>query len=79
MESEKIQWTSEYNKKKHTHRYREQTSGYQWGQGQQSNRYKLLGMRLARSIYCHQGEYNQYFIITIDIILKIVNYYIVYL
>ena len=28
-----MQQTSEYNKKKQTHRYREQTSGYQWGQG----------------------------------------------
>ena len=28
----KIQQTSEYNKKKQTHTYREQTSGYQWSQ-----------------------------------------------
>ena len=30
---QKIQQTSEYNKKKQTHRYRDQTSGYQWGDG----------------------------------------------
>ena len=29
----KIKQTSEYKKKKQTHRYREQTSGYQWGEG----------------------------------------------
>ena len=29
----KIQQTSEYNKTRQTHRYREQTSGYQWGKG----------------------------------------------
>ena len=42
-----------YNKrvsitKKKTHRYREQTSGYQWGGGRgnmQGGRHKLLGVR----------------------------------
>ena len=29
----KTKQTSEYNKKKHTYRYREQTIGYQWGEG----------------------------------------------
>ena len=29
----KIQHTTEYNKKKQAHRYREQTSGYQGGEG----------------------------------------------
>ena len=37
-------------KKKQTHRYREQTSGYQWGWG--SGRYKLLGVSLATRMYC---------------------------
>ena len=38
-------------KKKQTHRYREQTNGYQWGRGRGnigvggSGRYKLLGIR----------------------------------
>ena len=29
----KVQQTSEYNKKRNTHRYRAQTSGYQRGKG----------------------------------------------
>ena len=29
----KLQQTSEYNKKKQIHRYREQTRAYQWGEG----------------------------------------------
>ena len=32
-ESRKIKQTSECNKKEKTHRYTEQTSGYQWGEG----------------------------------------------
>ena len=34
----KVQQTSQYNKKKQTHRYREQTSGYHWGEGQSRGR-----------------------------------------
>ena len=41
-------------KKKQTHRYREQTSGYQWGEGMEkgqmgvgTGRYKLLGIERA--------------------------------
>ena len=37
MESKKIQQTSEYNKKRQIHRQREQTSGYQWGEGSRGN------------------------------------------
>ena len=35
VESKKIQQTSDYNKKKQTHMYREQPSGYRWGEGRE--------------------------------------------
>ena len=59
---------------KQTHRYREQTSGYQWGEGQGEGKYRGKGVRginyyvktkLQRYIVQH-GEYSQYFIITIN-------------
>ena len=58
-------------KKKQTHRYREQTSGYQWGGGERkywgglggSGRYKLLGQ--AQGCIVQHGEYSQYFVITV--------------
>ena len=31
-------------KKKQTHRYREQTSGYQWGEGRREEQYKGKGL-----------------------------------
>ena len=37
MESKKLQPTSEYNKKKQTYRYREQTRGYLWGGGSRTD------------------------------------------
>ena len=56
-------------KRKQTHRYREQTSGYQWGGGK-------TGMGLRGTNYHVQNklqgyivqhrEYSQYFIITIN-------------
>ena len=32
-------------KQKRTHRYREQTSGYQWGEGREEGQYKGGGLR----------------------------------
>ena len=32
-------------KKKQTHRYREQTSGYQWGEGRGEGQYRGRGLR----------------------------------
>ena len=40
----KLQQTSEYNKKKKTHRYRERTSGYHGRWQQEWERHKLLGV-----------------------------------
>ena len=70
----KTQHISEYNKKKQTHRDREQTSGYQWGGGEgkgaiqvwESERYKQLGVRQAQGCIVQQGEFSQYFTITVN-------------
>ena len=32
-------------KQKQTHRYREQTSGYQWGEGRREGRGRSMGLR----------------------------------
>ena len=40
--------TIKYNKKKQTHRYEEQTSGYQWGDGRVEGQNK--GLRDANKI-----------------------------
>ena len=56
MESKRIPQTSDYNKKeadslviitkkKQTHRYRKQTSGYQWGQGRREGQYRGRGVQ----------------------------------
>ena len=53
MEPEKYNELVDIAEKKLTHRYREQTSGYQWGEGGGkgaayklgSKRYKLLGIK----------------------------------
>ena len=36
---------STYNKKKQTYRYREQTSGYQWGEGTRDRQNRSRGLR----------------------------------
>ena len=36
----KLQQTMNITKKKQTHRYREQTSGYQWGEGRGEGQYR---------------------------------------
>lgn len=36
----KLQQTMNITKKKQTHRYREQTSGYQWGEGSGEGQYR---------------------------------------
>ena len=74
MESKKYNKLVSITKKKKTHRYREQASGYQWGEGRGettlgwgSGRYKLLGVRQATRLCCIQhGEYSQYFLITVN-------------
>ena len=57
-------------KKKQTHRYREQTSGYQWeeGRGRElgSNRYKLSGIKEATRIHCTARRIQLNFIVTIN-------------
>ena len=57
-------------KKKQTHRYKGQTSGYQWGGrntiGVGSGRYKLLAIRQAQGCIVQYGEYRQYFVITVS-------------
>ena len=61
-------------KQKQTHRYREQTRGYQWRQGSGKGQYR--GKRVTGTNYqalnklpgyiVQHGEYSQYFIITIS-------------
>ena len=38
-------------KKKQTHRYREQTSGYQWGEGREKGQYWVGGIRAIMGLY----------------------------
>ena len=66
-----IQQTSEYNKKKQTQGYREQTSGYQWGVEGQYKRgviggTKLQAVRWAQAGIAQHGIYSQYFAITVN-------------
>ena len=70
MESKKYDKLVNITKKKQTHKYREQTTGYQWGEGRGrrgvgSGKYKLLGVRLQGCVVQH-GEYSQYFVITVN-------------
>ena len=58
---------------KQTHKYREQTSDYQWGEGQERGeqekgikRYKLLGkINQTKGYIVQHREYSQYFIIAL--------------
>ena len=45
MESEKYNRLVNITKKKQTHRYREQISGYQWGEGTEKGQYNVKGLR----------------------------------
>ena len=73
MESKKHNKLVNITKKKQTHRYTKQTSGYQWGEGRDRDQ---AGRRFRGTNYyvCNklQGytvcprEYSQYFIITIN-------------
>ena len=56
----KIQQTSEYDKKKSRRRYREQTSGYQWGEGIGEEQYRGEGViyKLIYKINCKDIFYN---------------------
>ena len=49
-------------KKMQTHRYREQTGGYQWGEERGEGQYKGVGLRQPQGWTIQHGEYNQYFI-----------------
>ena len=57
-------------KNRQTHRYREQTSGYQWGEGGWEGKYKGRELKLLCISYkgytVQHREYIQYFIITIN-------------
>ena len=45
MESKKYIKVVTITKKKQSHRYREQTSGYQWGEGRGEGQYRVGGLR----------------------------------
>ena len=45
MDSKKYNKLINITKKKQTHRYREQTSGYQWGEGSGEGQYSNRGLR----------------------------------
>ena len=45
MEFKKYNKLVNGTKKKQTHRYREQTSGYQWGEGRKEGQYRGRGLR----------------------------------
>ena len=45
VESKKYNKLENITKKKWTHRYREQTSGYQWGEGREEEQYRGRGLR----------------------------------
>ena len=45
MESKKHNKLVNITQKKQTHRYREQTSGYQWGEGSGEGQYRHRGLR----------------------------------
>ena len=68
---------------KHSHRYRDQTSGYQWGEGRGEGQYRSRGYRpvcnkkkKTTGIYYTDGEYSQYFIIALNGVksIKILNH-----
>ena len=45
MDSKKYNKLVNITKKKQTHRYREQTSSYQWGEGRRERKYRVRGLR----------------------------------
>ena len=62
-------------KKKHTHRYREQTSDYQSGEGQGEGQDRVGEQEVQTTVYeinklqgyiIQHREYNQYLIITVN-------------
>ena len=64
-------------KKKQTHGYREQTSGYQWGDGSGEGQDSGRGLEMQTVLYkisklqestIQQMEYSPYFIITISVV-----------
>ena len=53
MESKKIRQTREITtKKKLTHNYREETSGYQWGCGKGKGKDRVKGVRGTNYLLC---------------------------
>ena len=73
-------------KKKQTHKYRKQTSGYWWGEGSWEGQDRGRGFRRknyyvkskVQECSVQQREYTQYFIITINEVssLKTVTHYV---
>ena len=64
-------------KQKQAHRYREQTSGYQWGDGSGEGQDSGRGLEMQTVLYkisklqestIQQMEYSPYFIITISVV-----------
>ena len=56
-------------KKKQTHRYREQISGYWWEKGQpqgRGKRYKLLGVKVLQGYSVQGRECSQDFLINVN-------------
>ena len=49
MESKKYDKLVNITKKKQTHKYREQTTGYQWGEGRGEEQYRGGGVRGANN------------------------------
>ena len=67
MESKKYIKLVNKTENKQTHRYREQTSGHQWGKGRGNIGVRDKRYQLERYIVQH-GEYSQYFIINVNIV-----------
>ena len=70
MESKKFNKQLNTIQVKQTHRYREQTRGYQWeGEGTASAwgraRYKLSEGEVGSRMYVQHEEYSQLFVITV--------------
>ena len=89
VEPKKYNKLGNITKKKQTHTYREQTSGYQWGEGRGKRQYRgkeLRGtnyyiLKKGARTYCTKQGILPIFYNNINGIepLQIVNYYIVHL
>ena len=75
--------TNDITKQKQTHRYTEQTSGYQWGEGRGEGQDKDRGLKVHTTMYkinklqeyiVQHREYSQYCIITLKGVQSIKNF-----